>query len=344
MPDPDSSARPQDFTHEQVAELFFHAAREGQEDLLARFLDAGADPNRANPHGHTPLILAAYNGHVAATDLLLRRSRPRRRQGRHGPVRRRLQGRPRHRPPPDRGRRPGRCRRPCRPHAADVRRHVRPRADGRVPVGPRRRPAAPRCRGRQRPSRGRTTGQRPAARPDARRGGHVVESGRSVPGLSRLPQQRRRHGHRLRAAHRLLMECRVPEERRDRHRHAEWIAPRRPADRRGRIPDRPRPASGAGSFRRRYCRVARPLHTPPRARSTTCSAAIPTSATHSSSPTPARSHASTSPPPARACPAPRPAGMRDGVERWCLGCRATVSGTTRGPISMTCSAAARLNG
>ena len=61
------------FTHEQVEALYFDAAREGQDDLLEQFLDAGADPNRPDRRGYTPLILSSYNGHRAATALLLRR-------------------------------------------------------------------------------------------------------------------------------------------------------------------------------------------------------------------------------------------------------------------------------
>ena len=67
------SAPASGFTHAQVEALYFDAARDGQEDLLEQFLDAGADPNRADARGYTPLILASYNGHAAATALLLRR-------------------------------------------------------------------------------------------------------------------------------------------------------------------------------------------------------------------------------------------------------------------------------
>ncbi len=77
MADPDRTALdippPPVFTHEQIEALYFAAVRQGQDDLLAQFLDAGADPNRPDGSGYTPLILASYNGHAAATDLLLRR-------------------------------------------------------------------------------------------------------------------------------------------------------------------------------------------------------------------------------------------------------------------------------
>ncbi len=61
------------FTQEQIEALYFNAAREGQEDLLVQFLDAGADPNHVDERGYTPLILASYNGHLPATALLLAR-------------------------------------------------------------------------------------------------------------------------------------------------------------------------------------------------------------------------------------------------------------------------------
>ena len=61
------------FSSEQIEALYLDAARTGQDDLLGQFLDAGADPDHADARGYTPLILAAYNGHAAATDLLLRR-------------------------------------------------------------------------------------------------------------------------------------------------------------------------------------------------------------------------------------------------------------------------------
>jgi len=64
---------PPGFTHEQIEALYFNAAREGQDDLLAQFLDAGADPNRTDARGYTPLILASYNGHRSATELLIAR-------------------------------------------------------------------------------------------------------------------------------------------------------------------------------------------------------------------------------------------------------------------------------
>lgn len=64
---------PAGFTHEQVEALFFGSARDGQADLLEDFLDAGADANRTDLRGYTPLILASYSGHEEATALLLRR-------------------------------------------------------------------------------------------------------------------------------------------------------------------------------------------------------------------------------------------------------------------------------
>ncbi|MFT9419057.1 ankyrin repeat domain-containing protein [Acetobacter sp.] len=63
----------QAFTREQVDALFINAAREGDADLLARFLEAGMDPNLRMEKGYTPLILAAYNGHGDAVRVLLDR-------------------------------------------------------------------------------------------------------------------------------------------------------------------------------------------------------------------------------------------------------------------------------
>ncbi|MBE7209947.1 MAG: ankyrin repeat domain-containing protein [Gluconacetobacter diazotrophicus] len=71
MSDGNAGSLPAGFSHEDVEALFFGAARDGQDDILAQFLEAGADPNRLDGRGYTPLILASYNGHEAASRLLV---------------------------------------------------------------------------------------------------------------------------------------------------------------------------------------------------------------------------------------------------------------------------------
>lgn len=61
----------QGFTREQIEALFLNAAREGDADMLSRFLQAGMDPNLRAEKGYTPLILASYNGHKDAVSVLL---------------------------------------------------------------------------------------------------------------------------------------------------------------------------------------------------------------------------------------------------------------------------------
>lgn len=56
----------------RIQELLFDAARLGRTDVLPALLLAGADIEGRDAKGHTPLILASYNGQAAATDLLLR--------------------------------------------------------------------------------------------------------------------------------------------------------------------------------------------------------------------------------------------------------------------------------
>ncbi|MCH4093158.1 MAG: ankyrin repeat domain-containing protein [Acetobacter peroxydans] len=59
------------FTRAQVEALFMNAAREGEAELLARFLDAGMEADLRSDKGYTPLILATYNGHLEAARVLL---------------------------------------------------------------------------------------------------------------------------------------------------------------------------------------------------------------------------------------------------------------------------------
>lgn len=58
-------------THHERTELF-EAARLGRTEEVQRLLMAGADVNRAAPYGGTPLATAAYNGHTACVNALLR--------------------------------------------------------------------------------------------------------------------------------------------------------------------------------------------------------------------------------------------------------------------------------
>lgn len=50
-----------------------HAIHKQQIDSVAALLDAGADPNRSDPHGTTPLMMAAGYGYTSIVGLLLRR-------------------------------------------------------------------------------------------------------------------------------------------------------------------------------------------------------------------------------------------------------------------------------
>ena len=60
---------------EELEALFYGAVRDGRLDLLAAFLDGGADPNRPDARGFPPIVLASYNGQKDATALLLARAR-----------------------------------------------------------------------------------------------------------------------------------------------------------------------------------------------------------------------------------------------------------------------------
>jgi ankyrin repeat protein len=50
-----------------------HAVHKHQTASLVALLDAGADPNRADPHGTTPLMMAAGYGYTDMVQILLRR-------------------------------------------------------------------------------------------------------------------------------------------------------------------------------------------------------------------------------------------------------------------------------
>ncbi|MFE2347076.1 ankyrin repeat domain-containing protein [Kitasatospora cineracea] len=56
-----------------LAGRLFDAARTGDAELLAAYLDAGTPANLTNDRGDTLLMLAAYHGHAAAVTALLER-------------------------------------------------------------------------------------------------------------------------------------------------------------------------------------------------------------------------------------------------------------------------------
>ncbi|GAA1396004.1 ankyrin repeat domain-containing protein [Kitasatospora putterlickiae] len=56
-----------------LAGRLFDAARAGDTDTLAAYVDAGAPANLTNDRGDTLLMLAAYHGHAAAVTALLER-------------------------------------------------------------------------------------------------------------------------------------------------------------------------------------------------------------------------------------------------------------------------------
>src|SRR5260370_18465260 len=56
---------------DRVKELYFDAAREGRVDLLEGLIKDGMSVDLRDSRGFTPLILAAYNGQLAAADFLI---------------------------------------------------------------------------------------------------------------------------------------------------------------------------------------------------------------------------------------------------------------------------------
>src|SRR3979411_1364498 len=67
----DALAQSESHAPEHVKELYFDAARAGRVDLLDGLIKAGVNPDERDPHGFTPLILAAYDGQVQAVDFLI---------------------------------------------------------------------------------------------------------------------------------------------------------------------------------------------------------------------------------------------------------------------------------
>ncbi|MFE2725339.1 ankyrin repeat domain-containing protein [Kitasatospora sp. NPDC059327] len=71
-----ASQQPADAPDTEVIELagkLFDAARAGDTETLAAYVDAGAPANLTNDRGDTLLMLAAYHGHAAAVTALVAR-------------------------------------------------------------------------------------------------------------------------------------------------------------------------------------------------------------------------------------------------------------------------------
>lgn len=58
---------------EQLIELFFDAARVGNNEVLNEFIHAGFPINEPNAQSYTALMVAAYYGHESSVDLLLKK-------------------------------------------------------------------------------------------------------------------------------------------------------------------------------------------------------------------------------------------------------------------------------
>ena len=56
---------------QRLRELMFDAARLGRDDVIPALLHAGVGVEISDARGHTPLVLASYNGHATTTALLL---------------------------------------------------------------------------------------------------------------------------------------------------------------------------------------------------------------------------------------------------------------------------------
>ncbi|MEU9074471.1 ankyrin repeat domain-containing protein [Kitasatospora sp. NPDC004745] len=72
----DAHQQPADAPDAEVIALagkLFDAARAGETDTLAAYVDAGAPADLTNDRGDTLLMLAAYHGHAATVEALLQR-------------------------------------------------------------------------------------------------------------------------------------------------------------------------------------------------------------------------------------------------------------------------------
>ncbi|RKT19235.1 hypothetical protein BX285_3691 [Streptomyces sp. 1114.5] len=70
-----ASQQPADAPDAEVIALagkLFDAARAGETDTLAAYLEAGAPADLTNDRGDTLVMLAAYHGHAATVEVLLR--------------------------------------------------------------------------------------------------------------------------------------------------------------------------------------------------------------------------------------------------------------------------------
>lgn len=56
---------------QQLKSYLFNAARNGDNEILNEFIQAGYDLNSQDEKGYTALILAAYNGHLSSVEQLL---------------------------------------------------------------------------------------------------------------------------------------------------------------------------------------------------------------------------------------------------------------------------------
>ena len=69
----DQSAPGPDQEVVDLAHVLFDMAREGRTEQLAAYVDAGAPANLTDPSGNTLLMLAAYHGHAGLVRELARR-------------------------------------------------------------------------------------------------------------------------------------------------------------------------------------------------------------------------------------------------------------------------------
>ncbi len=59
--------------YKELIDLYFAAARTGDDQVLKQFLDAGFPVNQINNQSYTALMVAAYYGHLSSIELLLKK-------------------------------------------------------------------------------------------------------------------------------------------------------------------------------------------------------------------------------------------------------------------------------